>query len=160
MKPLFPAFNSVVCAMAKRALPRGYTVTVHEPYMRDGKPCLDLMSQDYATTGRLKVWQGASDRTIFGDPCINWAFRAWHDYCHVVGKHGFTLEGERLTATRQIRNMRAAYGYSGVARVGWDKVLWIEVVEQAEHFAATGAFPVDQRAFMLNRLAHPVFKGA
>lgn len=75
----------------------------------------------------LTVWSGASDGTIYADPAVNWAFRAWHDATHIAGRYDFTLAGETATCEAQIR---------------------AEIVGQAQYAAAHGHFPVDQAAFV------------
>lgn len=91
----------------------------------------------------LVVWAGASDGTIYGDRRVNWAFRAWHDSLHLQLGAPFTLEGEKLVAREQAR------------QIGGDfhaRVILAEIVGQAEHFAKHGEFPADQLRFMLNYL--------
>jgi hypothetical protein len=91
------------------------------------------------TGGLLQVWPGASEGTIYGDPRVNWAFRAWHDALHLSLGAGFDLEGERRVAEEQARVL----GCDGMGAI-----VLAEVLDQAEHFARTGAFPTDQAAFM------------
>lgn len=43
---------------------------------------------DCATSGRVVVWDGASDATIYGDARVNHAFRAWHDAARDVRETG------------------------------------------------------------------------
>ena len=49
-----------------------------------------------ASTSGLVVYSGGSDNTIYGDPRVNWAFRAWHDKLHLDLNAPFTLQGETL----------------------------------------------------------------
>lgn len=90
-------------------------------------------------TGTIKVWSGASDNTIFHDPAINHAFRAWHDYCHKLLNADFSLQGELLVAQYQANIL-------GVNKLHGDLIM-IEVYQQAKHFYDTGVFPIDQVAF-------------
>lgn len=99
--------------------------------------------------GRVIVWEGASDGTIYSDPKVNHAFRAWHDACHIAGEHGFTLDGERATCERQIASLRIHFPR---APIFIDTLLRAEVIGQAEHFARTGEFPADQAAFIADYL--------
>jgi hypothetical protein len=91
----------------------------------------------------LVVWAGASDSTIYGDPSVNHAFRAWHDSLHLKLNAPFTLEGERLVAIEQARLV-------GSDTMG--NILIGEIVGQAEYFAKHGEFPANQVEFMLNWL--------
>lgn len=139
MKPLFPAFNVAVHQIAARLLPCGFDVAAEAP------STLEQLQSRVTKTGRLLVWSGASDATIFGDAETNYAFRAWHDWCHWRYSLPFNLDGEREAAKRQIEHVAQLYG----ERQSWHfgNIVWAEVVGQAEHFAAFGGFPEDQRAF-------------
>lgn len=91
----------------------------------------------------LKVWAGASAGTIYGDARVNHAFRAWHDRCHLASGAAFTLEAEHVVCEYQVRELLTRYpGALDVARL-----IRAEIIGQAEHYAAHGAFPVDQFAF-------------
>lgn len=100
--------------------------------------------EDLIKAPSLIVWSGASDRTIYGDPAVNWAFRAWHDSLHLKLNAPFTLEGEKRVALEQARLVDS----DAIARI-----ILAEVVGQAEYFAKQGEFPVDQVAFIKAALA-------
>ena len=93
--------------------------------------------------GRLVVWSGASDLTIYGDARVNHAFRAWHDALHLSLNAPFTLEGETRVAIEQARL---------IGSDAWAHVVLAEVVGQAEYLAKHGSFPADQTAFILSYL--------
>lgn len=93
------------------------------------------------------VWAGASDATIYADARVNWAMRAWHDGHHIAGMHDFSLAGERAACEAQCRELLLLYPR---APMRWLTILRAEVIGQAEHYAETGAFPVDQYAFTMN----------
>lgn len=94
--------------------------------------------------GIMPVWSGASDGTIYADAHVNRAFRAWHDECHIAGQFGFTLQGERATCELQIRGLKARFPRVPNTLLA---LIRAEVIGQAEHFALTGSFPVNQAAF-------------
>ena len=58
------------------------------------------------THGIIVVWSGASEHTIFGDPEINYAFRAWHDWCHWRGGRDFSPAGEIAASRMQCAHLR------------------------------------------------------
>lgn len=89
--------------------------------------------------GRLVVWFGASEDTIYGNASVNWAFRAWHDSLHLKLGAPFTFEGEKLVALEQARLVDNP-------RLG--DIIMAEVVGQAEHLEKHGEFPANQRAFI------------
>jgi hypothetical protein len=94
-------------------------------------------------TSGLVVWSGASENTIYGDPIVNHAFRAWHDSTHIRLNADFSPEGEKRVALEQARLIGSDM---------WAKILIGEVVGQAEYFAKYGKFPANQVEFMVNYL--------
>lgn len=128
-------FNRLVLAMAPQ-----HIVACHAPETLNG------IIQAHMQRGQLIIWSGASDRTIFGDARVNHAFRAWHDHHHIKGRHDFTLPGEVATMRAQVRSMFDTFGNNDATRY-FTRVLQCEVQGQAEQYARTGAFPIDQLAF-------------
>jgi hypothetical protein len=129
-RPLIPALNSAVLELA----PVFEARDVAPETFRDILPIRGAI-----------VWSGASGQTIWADPQINHAFRAWHDRCHCDGAHDFTFAGEAATCERQISELLALYPR---APAGWLAAIRAEVTGQAEFFAMTGSFPSDQYAFV------------
>ena len=93
---------------------------------------------------RLVGWDGASDKTIYRDPKVNHAFRAWHDAEHVAGAHAFDLEGEAATCRAQIAGLLKRYPQAPQWLLD---IVRREVIGQVEYQNATGHFPMDQEAF-------------
>lgn len=87
---------------------------------------------------RLTVWAGASDATIYGDPATNHAFRAWHDAIHLMLNAPFTPDGEAYVARFQANQVGDLAG----------RVIWAEIVGQAQYLEKYGEFPADQVAFV------------
>ena len=94
-----------------------------------------------SNVGRLVVWSGASENTIYGEAAVNHAFRAWHDSLHLKLNAEFTPAGERLVALEQARII-------GSEKHGL--IMLAEIVGQAEYLAKHGSFPTDQNQFILN----------
>jgi hypothetical protein len=137
---LDPAFDTAVLACAARALPNGFDISPDAP------ATFDALATHWRDTGRVCVWDGASDSTIFGSPSVNYAFRAWHDWHHIAGQYPFTREGERLAMLAQQRDIRTLYRYTRQA--DWFcRILECEIVGQFDYAAKHGFFPVDQAAF-------------
>lgn len=88
--------------------------------------------------GKLVVWCGGSDNTIYGDARVNWAFRAWHDSLHLKMQAGFDLEGETRVAYEQARIIGGKYA----------EILLAEIIGQAEYFKKFGQFPENQVQFI------------
>lgn len=95
------------------------------------------------TASGLVVWSGASDQTIYGDPMVNWAMRAWHDSIHLKLNAGFDSLGEKRVGLEQARLI-------GGDRLGI--VLVAEVIGQVEYLDRFGSFPIDQVQFVRNYL--------
>lgn len=93
---------------------------------------------------RRDLKRGASDATIYGDPHVNHAFRAWHDATHFAHGLGFHLAGEKAVCEHQIADLYRAHPNAPKL---WAALLSAEIVGQAEAFLATGSFPVDQAQF-------------
>ena len=139
------AFNEAVHAMAKRLMPQGFDVSDHAPQTYD-----ELMAH-HAATGRIKIWAGASDRTIFGEGpdglVTNHAFRAWHDWTHVFFGLDFTKEGEYEVALRQSDAIDAQY--RPIIADYLNLIVQAEVVGQFRYKVQWGAFPLDQYGFVV-----------
>ena len=112
------------------------------PVLGQGSSPLEV-AHDYG--GRMLVWDGASDATVFECARVNHAFRAWHDAAHIAGNFGFTLEEERATCELQIAQALARYP---LLPRGIIMLIRADVIGQAEYFASVGAFPRDQKQFV------------
>ncbi|MCC3246413.1 hypothetical protein LG047_13985 [Methylocystis sp. WRRC1] len=97
--------------------------------------------------GVFVVWSGGSERTIYSDPKINFAVRAWHDWCHWRGRHDFSPAGEIAVAGMQRRQLIAIYGNTPRTR-RLCRLIDAEIVGQMLYLQRHGEFPTDQRAFV------------
>jgi hypothetical protein len=140
MEPFSLAFNAAVMTIANRLCPTGYDVSPDAP------TSLEALTAHIQATGRIVVSSENSDATIYGDPEHNFAFRAFHDWCHWRYQLPFTLDGEREVCKRQQEIVRQVFG-PGTATERFCALIECEVVGQAEYFEAYGHFPEDQRAF-------------
>jgi hypothetical protein len=147
--PLSIRFNVAVLAIAAKLFPAGFDVA------SDAPDTFEKLASHVEKTGRMLVWNGASDNTIFGDAEVNYAFRAWHDWCHLSGGCEFTPEGEMNAALIQIDHIRSVYGYTPDAD-NMVLLVWAEVVGQVQyHEHHDGQFPTDQMAFVKHYLINP-----
>lgn len=143
IKPINKAFNVAVLHMCSRVLPKGFDVS------DDAPDTLAKLTAHYKATGRVLVWSGESDNTIYGDKDVNFAFRAWHDAIHIEHQFEFTLSGEAAVCNIQIQQLIKVYGASD-AVIEFCELIRAEVVGQAELYARTGAYASDQRAFTID----------
>jgi len=92
---------------------------------------------------RIPVWSGASTRTIWSGPRVNYLFRAWHDSVHLLLGADFDPAGELDVARYQCREIHGSAERA---------LLWIETAGQVQYHAAHGAFPSNQRRFVIDAL--------
>ena len=137
-QPLDRAFNRAVHHIAGVLLPNGFDVG-------DNASGYIGLRAHYEATGRICVWSGGSEHTIFADRETNYAFRAWHDWRHLTGNHDFTPEGELEVYWAQEGDISRVYG---AYPREWRTILWAEIVGQGEYERANGTFPQDQMAFV------------
>lgn len=138
-------FNALVLHMVRLHIPQGYDLS------SDQTQDFQQMKAAFQRDGRLTVNTGFSDQTIFGSASVNWAFRAWHDSCHLQGDHDFSPEGERKAATLQKQQTIRAVGDNSRLQFFLD-LIDIEVNGQVAYFQANGDFPTDQLAFTQSEL--------
>lgn len=144
--PLDPNLNRAILDLVADLLPRGFDVAPDAPETFEG------LKDHFARTGRIVVSSLHSDRTIYGSAAVNYAFRAWHDWVHVACDFPLTLEGERDVAFVQIDQL-TLYADNQAQAEHWARIIFAEVDGQAQYFAQTGAFPLDQVAFVSAYLA-------
>lgn len=145
MSPLSSRFNVAVLQIANRLFPCGFDVSDNAP------DTYETLKAHYDATGRILVWSGASDQTIFGCAEINYAFRAWHDWRHITESADFSPAGESAVCEKQKEDIRAIY--DGETADFFCALLDAEIMGQLAHEQRHGEFPVDQKAFVVAWLA-------
>lgn len=147
-EPLYPAFNEMVLLAVNALMPDGFDTTDNEEHCNTHRKLVGY----WKATDRILVWSGASDCTIFGDPKVNHAFRAWHDWVHVHYDLPFTPEGEHtvmLIQQRQCDTMGALIFTPDQIQQFW-RILEAEIDGQVEHYEKHKEFIADQRTFCQN----------
>lgn len=139
---LCAAFNRFVLSQARLYCPRGFDV------MESAPATLEDATRYWRDHGRVAVWSGASDSTIFGDSHVNHAFRAWHDSHHIAQGLEFDRQGESQTMLAQIRDAR----FCGADFPLFARLLECEVIGQFD-FAESNGFPINQEQFAREYLA-------
>lgn len=147
-QPLNVRFNVAVNHIAAKVLPRGFDVSADAP------PDYDSLVAHYRATGRVLVWSGASERTIFADAHVNHAFRAWHDARHISGGHDFSRNGEFCTMVDMMADVSAIY--DGQTAATFRTILRAEILGQREFQDRFGGFPLDQMAFVRDYMVRPI----
>ena len=148
MLPLDPDFNRVVLSIMDELLPQGFAISDEAPN--------DYASlrADFVRRGRIVVFSGASERTIYADPAVNYAFRAWHDLCHLQGNYDTSYVGEVSTCGLQTCQLLKRFGHNE-RTWRWIQIIEAEIIGQARHFERYRQFPIDQAAFVLAYLKSP-----
>lgn len=98
-----------------------------------------------AFTGRLPIWNGASETAIYLHSSTNMQFRFWHDMGHLETGLSFSAaDEEKLQRAHHIPLIERF----GVERgsLAW-KLYEADTVGQIEHYLAFGDFPADQLRF-------------
>lgn len=141
-----PTFNVAVLTIAAQMFPRGFVVSDTAPQT------YHELREHMNAGGTMTVWSGGSDNTIYSDPEVNFAFRAWHDWCHWRGRCLFTETGERAACAIQQWHILKEFGISTTSSA-WCRLIEAEIVGQTAHFLRHHCFPADQRAFARGYLA-------
>lgn len=98
-----------------------------------------------AFTGKLPIWDGASDTAIYLSAQVNREFRFWHDMGHLETGLSFSAaDEEKLQRDHHIPLIERF----GVERgsLAW-KLYEADTVGQIEHYLAFEDFPEDQLRF-------------
>lgn len=146
--PLNPLFNVAVLLEAARVWPQWFDLSAN-----DAPDSLRRLKLEYAARGRITVYSGSSDTTVFDDAECNQAFRAWHDYCHLALDANFSLEGETRACELQAKHLFNRYGDGDTGRE-LVALLNAEVIGQARYYAKHKAYVINQRAFAIDYMRH------
>ncbi len=147
-EPFSVDLNTAIMKMAALLLPDGFDVA------GDAAHTFETLKAHLDAGGRLVVWSGGSQATVYGDPHVNYAFRAWHDWCHWRGNHDFSLEGEVATCEMQCRQLIARFGDTERTRC-WCDIIRAEIIGQGIYYHRHKRFPEDQRAFVGEYVGDP-----
>jgi hypothetical protein len=142
------ALKQAILETTARLLPDGFDVSDDAPQTYEQlKTLMDAGN-------RMRVWTGGSEDTIYNEPYVNYAFRAWHDICHWEGQFGFTVDGEIATCEMQCRQLFEFYGNNETTQQ-WCTILRAEIVGQALYFQRHKRFPKKQTHFFAAYIRDP-----
>ncbi len=102
----------------------------------------------------MVVYNGGCDGTIYADPEVNYAFRAWHDWCHWRGGYDFSVCGETAVCAMQCLELLSQHG-DGEQTRRWIAILRAEVVGQRLYYQRHKRYIDDQRGFVEAYLKDP-----
>ena len=140
-KPLDRGLNAAILHIAGKLFRTGYDVSADAP------STFKALKAHLDAGKRMVVYNGGSDRTIYDDDEVNFAFRAWHDWCHWRYGLSFSPAGEMATCIAQISHLKELFGQSQTTE-RWADILWAEVAGQSQYYARHKAFVQDQRGFV------------
>lgn len=126
-----PAFCQAVNTIASNLFPQGFDTSPNAP-----NNLTDLVYH-VARTGRMVVSDHGGDSHEFDTRETYQAFRAWHDWCHIHGKHPFTLKGECAAVRLQVAMLTALYGRASVLE--WLPILHQQIIR--DNFGETAICP-------------------
>ena len=109
-------------------------------YTDDIGGTLKKMIEIYKNTGKISIWTGCSETSIFADPKINHKFRAWHDFHHVTKNLSFDEIGEKQVCEYQKNDLPKTYIFERI-------LLDIEINGQIEYLLKKGNFVNNQIDF-------------
>jgi hypothetical protein len=148
MDPLDPELNTAIVTIASRLFPAGFDVS------EDAPDTYEKLKAHLDAGKRLVVFSGGSQHTIYADPTVNHAFRAWHDWTHWTGQHDLTFQGEQAVCADQRRHLIKLFGNTPQIE-RWAAIINAEIIGQATYFEYHKRFPVDQRGFAEAYLKDP-----
>lgn len=147
-EPVNRLLNFAVEALAAHFWPHGFDFGHPTP------ESLEQLTARIEQHGRVLVSDEYCDKTIFGYPETNIAFRAWHDWVHYTYQYPFSEAGELQVYKRQAYHLANFCYRHGLPNMR--HYLYAETIGQIEYNNNhAGAFPTDQRAFTLAYLQHP-----
>lgn len=145
MKPFDITLNGAVIAISRELFPDGFDISWDAP---------ETLQQirDHLDAGkRMVVYAEGSDESIYGDAQVNYAFRAWHDWCHYITNNDFTVKGELGVYNYQMAMLAARFGKVGY----WSRLLYADVVGQRLYYLLHHRYVDDQRGFVATYLNAP-----
>lgn len=94
----------------------------------------------YRETQKINIWNGASDKTIFGSSEINTFFRAWHDFIHINYNLGYSQTEEAIVCNIQCDMLPNDWIFE-------KELIRAEIIGQAHYNYKNNTFVKNQRLF-------------
>ena len=109
---------------------------------------LNEFNQAKQNGGRVRVYSGACENTIYTAAPVNLAFRFWHDYLHYKNEFDFSRTGEELTAFIHCGQVAARFGLGSIEY----QLIQADTFGQVEYFWDVGGFVENQLNFAAQKL--------
>lgn len=94
----------------------------------------------------FRVFSGGSDKTIYVDPCYNWAFRFWHDYLHVKYNKSMAYDSEVFIGHMHVTHVASEFGIGSLEA----RLMFADTIGQCLYYETHGGFVEDQLEFALH----------
>lgn len=133
MQPLSESLNRQIVALAP-----AYVVCNDAP-----NTWKELQRNAYDSRGRIRIYGGGSDHTIYGVNKVNYAFRAWHDNLHL--QHNLSFKPDDEIKLAQIHADMITGDYE-------KQLIHADIAGQVKHWQKFNAFVDNQYRFVLNYL--------
>ena len=115
----------------------------------DIEATFEMHKQIYRETGKIYIWKGESENTIFGNEKINHYFRAWHDYIHLNYNLGYSITEESIVCNIQKNQLPQDWYFE-------KELINAEIIGQAHYFYKNNSFLKNQRLFTANYLNNSI----
>lgn len=148
VSPLSPLLNRVVVQLCRHCWPDGFDVSD-----TDAPETFRALKAEMAARGRITINSVNSDDTIYGSRIINIMSRAWHDWAHLQGGYGFSVEGEASACRLQCEQIRELVPVDQADPLC--ALLEAEVVGQSIYFERHRRFIERQRDFVVAYMSDP-----
>lgn len=130
-----------LCAFVRDSAPPHYAT----PNAPSNYRALRLWSR--CRGGRLPVFDGGCENTIYPDARTNHAFRAWHDSIHLANDYDFSRKDEIRIGLIHMQQARRA----GLSQRDQDMLI-ADTIGQIEYYEKYGKYVENQVAFVGNVL--------
>jgi hypothetical protein len=147
-QPLDKGLNMAILAIAARLFPTGFDVSADAP------DTYHKLKSHLDAGNRMVVYGGGSEGTIYGDPEVNHAFRAWHDLCHWSGEYDFSVQGEAAVCKMQAFQLRQMFGSTPQTK-RWAEIIRAEVIGQRLFYGLNKRYVTDQTSFVQAYMLDP-----
>ncbi len=145
MKPFSKRFNQFIEDWFEQNKDKFIVYNESQFNFDDIDTTFKLFTDHYREFNTIPMWYDDNTDNIFADTTVNAKFRAWHDYMHIFCGADFSLEGELVVFGAQ----------SVLIPDDWEferKLMYCEIVKQAEHYTAGVEKIKNQRKFTKNFL--------
>lgn len=148
--PFSDRLNNFLVAFYKSNKDKFIFTSIDDFNAKDLKGTFKKHLKRYEETGKIHIWTGASNNTIFGINEINYFFRAWHDLTHIENNLGYSYNEEFIVCEIQKNELPKNW-------ILERDLIHAEIIGQGLYnFYNSGQFVKNQRTFTLNYLLDPI----